>query len=319
MEDLVSIIVPVYNAEKYLEKCLDSIVNQTYKILDIILVDDGSTDNSGAICEKYQENDKRVRVIHKKNGGNGDARNTGLKHAKGKWIAWVDNDDMIHARQIELLLTIAEAKNADIVVGGYRAIENTELPEDKIISENTEEKAEVLSDKHLYDDEFIKKRSMILTTPWSKIYKRELYEGIQYPGRSRHDDTWTTWKIYEKAKKVVFIDEPLYYWRNNPDSFSRVFDISHFTGIDAYAEQLEYYYIAGKQRYVEIVFAEYMEMFFWCYNRIRENGMDCSLLQPYLNYMRRHVNYIKLTKSMGFFMWLKYRYLIFYKIPHILK
>lgn len=319
MEDLVSVIVPVYNSEQYLNTCIDSIINQTYPNIEIILVNDGSTDQSGAICEEYAKNDARVKVIHKKNGGNGDARNTGLKHVQGKWIAWIDNDDMMHKRQIEILLSVAEAKKADIVVGGYCAIENDELPEDKVIDEDFVQRAEVLTDKHLYDDEFIKKRSMILTTPWSKIYKKEIYEGIQYPARSRHDDTWTTWRTYENAHTVAFIPESLYYWRNNPNSFSRVFDTSHFTGIDAYKEQLEYFHAAGRQRYVEIVFAEYTEMFFWCYNRMREHNMDCSELKPYWLYMKKHVSYIKLTKSMGFYMWLKYRYLVWYKIPRIIK
>lgn len=110
MEDLVSVIVPVYNSEKYLGECVDSIVNQSYRNLEIILVDDGSTDTSGAICDRYAQNDSRVHVIHKKNGGNGDARNAGLKIATGQWITMSDNDDIFHKRQIEVLLAAARKK-----------------------------------------------------------------------------------------------------------------------------------------------------------------------------------------------------------------
>lgn len=319
MEDLVSVVVPVYNSEKYLEACLDSIVNQTYRNLNIILVDDGSSDSSGKICEKYAKKDSRITVIHKQNGGNGDARNEGYKHAKGKWLVMVDNDDLLHVQQIEVLVRIAKEKDADVVVGNYRAISDDESPDDRIITEEVYKKADVLTQEHLNNQEFIKKRSMILTTPWSKIWKRELYEDILFPKKSKHDDTWTTWKAYEKAKKVVFVDEIVHYWRNNPESFGRVFDLSHLEGIDAYAEQLDYFIREKKQRYIEIVFAEYMEMFFWCYNRILENKMSCSELRPYLKYMKDHIKYIKLTKSMGIYMWLKYRYLVYYKIPNLVK
>lgn len=319
MEDLISVVVPVYNAEKYLKSCIESIINQTYTNLDIILVDDGSTDSSGKICDEYAENDRRINVIHKTNGGNGDARNAGLAQVKGQWIVCMDNDDVLHRRQVEILLRIAKDKAADIVVGGYRAIENDEIPIDDTISEEAIRNAELLNDKHLYDDEFIKKRTMILFTPWSKLYRKETFDNIKYPAKSKHDDAWTTWKIYENAKKVAFISEPLYYWRKNPDSFGRgTFDVSHFEGIDAYKEQLEYFYNIGKQRYVEIVFAEYTEMFFWCYNRMVENNIELELLMPYLEYMRSHLKYLKITHSLGVKQWVKYRYLAYYKIPKIL-
>ena len=318
MDNLVSVVIPVYNSQKYLNACVDSIVNQTYSNLEIILVDDGSTDQSGMICDEYAKKDGRVKVIHKENGGNGDARNTGYKQATGEWLVMVDNDDILHPQQIEVLLQIALHQNADVVVGNYVAISDTENPEFQEITEEVFQKAEVLTDKHLNDDEFLKKRSMILTTPWSKIWKKSLYEDILFPKKSKHDDTWTTWKAYEKADRVVFVDEVVHYWRNNPQSFGRVFDLSHLEGIDAYAEQLDYFIINRKQRYIEIVFAEYMEMFFWCFNRMKEQNMSLRLLNPYLNKMRKYVKTIRLTKSMSFKKFVKYYYLVYFKIPKII-
>lgn len=318
MEDLVSVVVPVYNSEKYLEACLESIVNQTYRKLDIILVDDGSSDSSGNICEKYAQKDSRITVIHKKNGGNGDARNEGYKHTKGKWLVMVDNDDLLHLQQIEILLRVAKENEADVVIGNYRAISDDEIPEKNTITDEVYKRTEVLTLAHLDNNEFIQKRSMILTTPWSKIWKKSLYENILFPQKSKHDDTWTTWKAYEKAKRVVFVDEVLHYWRNNPESFGRVFDLSHLEGIDAYAEQLDYFIREKKQKYVGIVFAEYTEMFFWCYNRMKENNLEMTPLQPYLKYMREHIKYIKITKNVSFYLWIKYRYLVYYKIPKLL-
>lgn len=319
MQDLVSVVVPVYNAQKYLQACVDSIINQTYRNLEIILVDDGSTDQSGMICDEYAGKDKRVKVIHKENGGNGDARNTGYAQATGKWLVMADNDDLLHPQQIEILLNVAKEKNADVVVGNYKPITDEEHPVNTLITDKVYQRAEVLTESHLCDDEFLKKRSMILTTPWSKIWKKSLYEDVKFPKKSKHDDTWTTWKAYEKANTVVFVDEVLHYWRNNPQSFSRVFDLSHLEGIDAYAEQLDYFIKNKKQRYVEIVFDEYLEMFFWCYNRMCENKAELSNLEPYLEYMKKNIIHVKLSKTVGIKKWLKYRYLLWYKIPKIIR
>lgn len=318
MDNLVSIVIPVYNSQKYLNACVDSIINQTYSNLEIILVDDGSTDESGMICDEYAKKDKRVKVIHKKNGGNGDARNVGYKQATGEWLVMVDNDDLLHLQQIDILLKIACERNADIVVGNYRPITDEEIPENNHIEDDVFDRIEVLSDQHLYDEEFIKKHSMILTVPWSKIWKKSLYEDILFPKKSKHDDTWTTWKAYEKAETVVFVDEVLHYWRNNPKSFGRVFDLSHLEGIDAYAEQMEYFIAKGKQRYIEIVFAEYTEMFFWCYNRMQEYNMSKESLKPYLVKMKKYLKSIRVTKSMPLKQFVKYYYLVYYKIPQLL-
>lgn len=319
MEDLVSVIVPVYNSEKYLGECVDSIVNQSYRNLEIILVDDGSTDTSGTICDRYAQNDSRVHVIHKKNGGNGDARNAGLKIATGQWITMSDNDDIFHKRQIEVLLAAAKENGADIAVGWYRPFAVSEVPQDETIDGNFLDMAEILNDRHLYDDAFLQKRSMILTVPWSKICRKEMYNGVQYPAKSRHDDTWTTWRLYENAKKVVFLPITLHYWRDDPNSFGRrKFDTSHFDGMDAYRTQLEYFRGQGRQRYVEITLASYMEMFFWCYNHMKECGMDVSLLKPYWEYMKKNIGCVKLTKSLGIKQWLRYRYLAWYRIPRLI-
>ncbi len=320
MSDLVSVIVPVYNAEQYLEACLESIVNQTYKNLDIILVDDGSTDESGRICDEYASQDARIRVFHQENGMNGGSRNAGLSKVLGQWIVWVDSDDIIHNKYVDTLYAIAQHHSADIVVGNYCSFDKEVDLENVQIDVNILQSAEKLTEEHIYNNDFVQKRSMILTVPWGKIYRKEVYEGILYPSKILHDDTWTTWKTYENAKKIVWIPIGIYYWRNNKKSISRVnFDKAHFTGIDAYAEQLEYFISKKKQRHIEIVFAEYLEMFFWCYNRMHENQMNLAELKPYMKYMRKHIRYLKITKSLGLGMWVKYRYLMYYKIPKILK
>ena len=321
MEELVSIIVPIYNVENYLDDCLRSLVMQSYPNIEIILVDDGSTDNCGRICDEYFLKDRRIRVIHKKNGGLSDARNHGMAVATGSYITFIDSDDYIHEQYIEVLLTIAKDKEADIVVGDFKLFQNAEQCHDKNIGEKEFSRVQILSDKHLYDNDFIKQETTSLTVAWGKLYKKELWEGIQYPVGKIHEDTFTTYKLMERAGKVVYFKEPIYYWRENKNSITRgKFTTKHLLGLDAFQEQLEYFHKVGKQRYVEIVYDAYRDWFFWCFNEMKKTGMNYKIeLEPYYRYMRNHVGYVKLTKSVGINTWLKYRYLVYYKIPRLLK
>lgn len=140
-----------------------------------------------------------------------------------------------------------------------------------------------------------------------------------YPAKSKHDDTWTTWRLYENAKRTAFLPIVLHYWRDNPNSFGRsTFDTAHFEEMDAFRVQMEYFRSKGKQRHVEITFALFLETFFWCYNLMKESGMDIVLLRPYWEYMKKNIRHIKLTKSLGMKQWLRYRYLAWYKIPRLI-
>lgn len=321
MEELISIVIPVYNVEKYIEECLDSIINQTYDNIEIILIDDGSTDNSGNLCDEYARKDKRIKVVHKKNAGASDARNKGIALSTGKYIAFVDADDLIHKNYIRILLEIIREKLADIAVGGYSLFQDKKECQDKLFDKNYLSETEILSDKHLYDDSFIKNETMILTVPWGKLFKKELWEGIEYPVGKINEDTFTSYKVMENAKRVAFLKEPIYYWRNNPDSVTRSkFSLKYLHGLEAFQEQLEYFKYKKKQRYIEIVYDAYRDWFFWSYNEMKKANMDYKKeLRPYYEYMRNNIRHIKLTKSIGFYKWLKYRYLIYYKIPKILK
>lgn len=321
MKDLVSVVVPVYNVQNYISKCIDSIINQTYKNLEIIIVDDGSPDKCGQICDEYAAKDSRITVIHKENGGLSDARNCGMAAATGEYITFVDSDDCLHLHFIEILMKIAKNKNADIIVGDFVTFKDEDKCQDKELSDSDILAAQVLSDKHLYDNEFIKRETTILTVSWGKIYKRKLWDKIEYPVGKIHEDTFTTYKLMERAHKVVYLKEPLYYWRENSNSITRgKFTTEHLLGLDAFEEQIEYFHSIGKQRYVEIVYEAFNEWFFWCYNEMPKVGIDYKKeLRPYYLYMRKHVKLIRLTKSMGFKMWLRERYRVYYRIPKILR
>lgn len=199
MNDLISVIVPVYKVEKYIHKCVNSILEQTYKNLEIILVDDGSPDSCGAICDKYASEDSRIKVIHKKNGGLSDARNAALAIASGKYITLLDSDDYWKLTYIEKSCEYLIKSNADLVVYPLCSVSEDgrilkELDSGKYVEYTSEEALRMMFSRHL---------------PWcaqGKLYKRELFDGIQYPVGKLMEDKATTYKIYEKCKKILFVE-----------------------------------------------------------------------------------------------------------------
>lgn len=209
---VISIVVPVYNVEIYLDKCIKSIVGQSYRNLEIILVDDGSTDNSLNICNFWIDKDERIKIIHKKNGGLSSARNAGIDIATGDYIAFVDSDDYIDNEFVAKLLNKMLETDSDIVCCGYYEIINGERN---------------ISNKKLICGEYTKKEALemlikwdIQDYAWNKLYRRSLFENIRYPEGRNYEDMATTYKIFLKANKVTVIGEKLYNYLIRKGSIS---------------------------------------------------------------------------------------------------
>ncbi|MFT8323623.1 MAG: glycosyltransferase, partial [Bacillus sp. (in: firmicutes)] len=202
----VSVIVPVYNVEQYLPRCLDSIRNQTLQNIEIIIVDDGSTDYSGRICDEHANLDPRIRVIHKKNGGLSDARNVGLDVAKGKYISFVDSDDWISQTMYEKLVNLAEENRADISEGKYLRTSSSKEKQ----KENSTFEITVKNNVDALLSHF--KNEMFQQVVWNKIYKRALYEDVRFPIGKIHEDEFITYKILHRAKRLVATNEVVYYY-----------------------------------------------------------------------------------------------------------
>lgn len=209
--DLISIIIPVYKVEKYLEKCIESVLKQTYTNLQIILVDDGSPDNCGKICDEYAKKDPRIEVIHKVNGGLSDARNVGIAKAKGKYIGFVDSDDYIKEDMYEILINLIKEYDADVsicnlydVIDGKEYIRNNENGIQEY--SRLEILKEVLLDKN------------IQSYAWNKLYKKELFDEIKYPIGKKYEDIGTTFYVFEKCNKIVVTSESEYYYLKRSDS-----------------------------------------------------------------------------------------------------
>lgn len=216
MEDLISIIVPVYKVENYLRKSVESILKQTYSNLEIILVNDGSPDGCPAICNEYKERDSRVKVIHKENGGLSSARNVGIDAASGKYIAFVDSDDSIHADFIRILHELCEKYECDIAQCDFLMTDEESI----LLNPQRNMKVEVYDTKETMKN-FCKDSNITnYWVAWNKLYRRELFEGIRYPLGRIHEDMFTSHRLLWKARKTAVTNLYLYYYLQRNDSLT---------------------------------------------------------------------------------------------------
>lgn len=236
INSLVSIIIPVYKVEKYIKNCLDSLINQTYSKWEAILVDDGSPDRSGEICEEYAMLDKRFKVIHKENGGLSSARNEGIKHAHGDYIFYLDSDDFLHENTLADLTKIAIQNDADIVQCHFIRGNETTFPEINSPTKIT------FFDNHTIFTSFAAK---IITC--GKLYHRSVIEDIAFPEGLINEDDFTTWKFYYRAHKIAITSKIYYYYTCNQNSImSQKVKRPNFKYFDAYRERIKFFQDNGE-------------------------------------------------------------------------
>lgn len=208
MSRLISVIIPVYKVEAYLDECVASVVSQTHKKLEIILVDDGSPDNCPAMCDSWAQKDSRIKVIHKKNGGLSDARNAGLEIASGDYVAFVDSDDCIEPDMLEKLLSALLRTDSDIAACGIRnfgAAKGIWGCQDFV---GTPEQIYA----KLYNE------TAYPVAAWNKLYRRSCWEALRFPVGKLCEDTFTTYQLIHNAKRIAMIPEALYCYRIRPES-----------------------------------------------------------------------------------------------------
>lgn len=209
MKELISVIIPIYMVEKYLNKCIESVINQTYKNLEIILVNDGSKDNCKKICEEYAKMDNRIKIINKDNGGLSDARNKGLELISGEYVGFVDSDDYISENMYQKLYENIIKYNADISICDYMKVyENGEQIKKNKIYRRDGVKVYSREDamyKLLEDNE-------ITNHAWNKLYKFELFKDIRYPKGLKYEDIAVMYKLIDKTKRIVYTPEVLYFY-----------------------------------------------------------------------------------------------------------
>ena len=240
-EGLVSIIVPVYNVQEYLPNCMDSILAQTYKEIEIILVDDGSTDDSGKKCDKYAKVDERVKVFHTENGGLSAARNVGLDNMKGKWCAFVDSDDWVEPEMIEGLIKEAISTDADFVQCGVIDEYATKSKKRPLVSART-----VVVGDDILEENIIKLR--IENYAWNKLYKAELFHDVRFLVGRNYEDIELTHRILDKCNRAVLIPYCYYHYRQRDGAISKTFKLKNLFDLwKSYHEKYEAYRGKSKQ------------------------------------------------------------------------
>lgn len=297
-EPLISIIVPIYNISKYLERCVNSIIAQSYINLEIILVDDGSTDNSGELCDIFREKDKRIRVIHKNNGGLSSARNAGLSVIQGEYVGFVDGDDFVDKYMYETLLKAMLYHNADIVQTGYHHTdEHGGISDIKTFKEAT------------YDDlaamfrAFFEKQNIHVGV-WTKLYKSKIFRDVRFFERHVFEDYAVLPNILNKCEKFVVISGAFYNYAHNPESISRdkvnLGIIKDRLAVPMYVlkciENIDRKYIGYAYNYICISSIR-------GYNKIKETDkIDKKIKKEYvIKLINQYKNYFKLYREDAYF------------------
>ena len=255
MYELISVVVPVYNVENYLVRCLESIRNQTYPNLEIILVDDGSTDSCPQICDNYAGMDSRVKVLHKKNGGLSSAKNAGINSACGTYIGIVDSDDYIHPDMYLDLWGKLKQTDSDIAVCGIERV----YDDNGIQRENKETARHVYSGREAVINIFDAELYLPSVVAVNKLYKKELFEDIRYPEGKLHEDEFTTYRLFYKSNKVVYTMLPYYYYYQRSNSImGKRKSVFSPDGLEAYERMSDFFSRIQDKEILQLISYRYL-------------------------------------------------------------
>lgn len=283
MNPKISIIVPVYNIDKYLSNCLDSILDQTFTDFEVIAVNDGSTDQSGSICEAYATRDQRIKVVHKKHGGVSSSRNLGVEHAKGDYIGFVDGDDYIHAHMYHNLYERCMETESDISICKLgREIDG------KLINHIENPYMKVLNNEEAMDELF--KGTLYRFSLCNKLFHKHCFAGVQFPEGRIHEDLSTTYQLFAKANKVVYTNRSGYIYVKRKNSILTTrFHEKRLDSLIGWNEILLYM----KQHYQCLLESVYSCFGYWCVDQvyyILNQVEDKQERKKYLEIIRKIVN-----------------------------
>ena len=313
---IISVVVPVYKVEQYLCRCIDSILSQTFTDFDLILVDDGSPDGCGKICDDYAEKDSRIFVIHKKNGGLSSARNSGIdwafKNSNSNWITFIDSDDWVHTQYLELLLYAIKCYNTNVSVSIHKKIDKME-----------KEKEICKSDICIRIEDANKNYCNDLVHAWGKLYKKDLFKNIRFPIGKLHEDAFVTYLILFEAKKYAVIDYPLYNYYTNPNGITYQYGINRLDEFEAYEQQLSFFKSKGHNIIAERTLNNYFYRLYFVYNILQNTltGEDLKLCnRRVIRSIRRVlIKYVPKEKRYKYAYWYELAFPILFKIGNRIK
>lgn len=257
---LISVIIPVYNVEKYLRECLESVINQSYKNLEIIIINDGSTDNSLSICNEYKEKDNRIRVISQENRGLATTRNVGIENSRADYIMFVDSDDYIHLDIVKILYENIQIFNADISLGDY-------TKKAEMLMKGEPKESVLLSKEDMYNSLYDKHTR---AAAWASIMKKSLFgEDLRFPDGRIYEDAFIIHKLIDRANIIVYSDNILYYYRMREDSITHnEFSLKNLDYLDVLIDRMsfmkgknyDYFYAREFYRYVNELRMDYEKL-----------------------------------------------------------
>ena len=244
---LVSVIVPVYNVQLYLEKCLQSIVDQTYKQLEIIVVDDGSTDNSGKVADDFAKKNANIRVYHKINGGLSSARNYGLKHARGEFYVFIDSDDFVDSNFIKTMME--KRDGADLVISNYTKVDikGNHLEQDKQIKKDGLWNRTEFWNRYYFEGLWI-----TCEVSWNKLYSRKALENIEFPVSKLHEDEFVIGPIVDNCRSIKVVNDSLYYYVQRENSIMHTKYKGNLDLATALLERYEFFARDSKEKMIDI-------------------------------------------------------------------
>lgn len=278
MEPLISIVVPVYQVEAYLERCVESLRAQTYTNLEIILVDDGSPDRCPAVCDVYAEKDKRIRVIHQKNAGLSGARNAGIDIARGEYLAFVDSDDYVAPDFIQSLYDVLQETGCAIGQCRFSYVQGEPLKSEPGSSFRIYRGESLM--EQLYGPE---EEATYFVVAWNKLYRRELFEQIRYPAGRIHEDEATTYRLFHEGKKLAFLDRALYgYYTENAGSITSGFSRKRLQWLDAHEERIVFLEEHGYEKLLPRAYRKLCDACITFYFRCTDDVKDAPQIRKEL-------------------------------------
>lgn len=264
----ISVIVPVYKVEQYLDRCIGSILNQTYTDYELILVDDGSPDRCGQLCDAYAAAHPHIHVIHRENGGLSAARNSGIDwinaNSESRYVTFIDSDDWIHPQYLEILLKAIETPGAAVGMVGRNYVS---------AFDHAYPHYDPLPEAVLYDgEELFLSRDLDFNYAWGKLYKKEHFSTLRYPEGKNFEDVFTTYQVLFTCGRTALIDEPLYYYFNNAEGISHSgWNPKELVIFDAMRQQMDYYRKNGFDRAFDREEYLFINHFAYELTRIRDN------------------------------------------------
>lgn len=267
----ISVVVPIYRVEKYINGCVESILAQSFPDFELILVDDGSDDKCGEICDRYAEKDDRIVVVHKENEGLSCARNTGIEIARGEYIAFIDGDDSVNKDFLAVLYRLCVENNCRIGVCNFLSTDENSVK----LNRQKKEKIEVITGKQAVDRSCTGTGSLMFTLAWNKLYHKNLFQDVRYPAGKIHEDDYTTWKLLWKSECVAITNLYLYYYLQRPDSImGKPFEKKRLERLDAYEEKIAFLEHHGMKRAYEWLAITYYRLLWETHALVRANVSD---------------------------------------------